>query len=326
MRGWEVANKINLSERDGSAACELCGTPFRRGAVVVRHVPRVRKRVTLTIGGYCLVMLLEHEFGDPKEVAKRRTATTRQIVERYRGLADAGAWVVWVYEHAPTELADAAVRLRHLGIVRSNAELRRLIAFHDANRKYAAEAVLPMADALRGCGVRVPKSITLDQARRLLAGMSEAKRSQVLGRLGERYLHESGPSNIEGWDDAWRSASQTERRLIAAMAAISDSIQDDGSEVWKNWLSRHVRLAVMASPASSPRFAWNRTYGLCLLAEEAVSSDSTVEVFLWGRNAWARFRVSALHAVTATDVKSVLPLEREVFWQLPIWCAKRTGT
>jgi hypothetical protein len=314
MSGWSVSNKIDHSATHAPSSCELCGTHFRRGAVVTRLLPRSTKPITLTIGGDCLSTLLLHQFGNAKEVAKRRAETTRQIEALYDGLADPGSWITWVYENATRRVSDAAVRLKHIGFVRSKAELNKLVAFHDANRKYATEAIFPRASVLREFGISVPKSITLDQWRRLRAGISDDKLSPALAKIGERFLEDAESQNIDRWTETWLGSSPLDRRLIAALGQISDWLSDDDEMTWTRWLKRHVKLPSMIFPSRAPQFVWSPGNGLGLLTEDAATDDTLVEVFLWGRNEYPRFRAGALRAATTDDRAFVIKLEREAFW------------
>lgn len=212
-----------------------------------------------------------------------------------------------------------AVRLRHLGALRNNAELKKLVAFHDRKRKYPTEALLPMVDDLRALGTHIADTLTLDQARRLLASLSSKRLEAMLARRGAEYVKDFIAEDFEHWGTAWGNANLLQRRMIAALAALSDSLHDDGDEVWASWLSKHVRLPLIQFPLKAPQFAWHRKYGLCLVSESASRPDSIVEVFRWGRNDRPRFQAKVLRAVVARSSADVLLLEREALWTLPPW-------
>ena len=316
---WKVTDRINRCQSDQMSVCELCGTHFRSGAVVARRVERSKDVVTVTVGGNCLVTLLERQFSEPKEVTKRKAATNKAISERYSGLVDPGGWVTWVYENAPPDLAELVVRLKHVGALRSKSELKKLIAFHDRKRKYSTEAVLPMAEALRAHGVKVPNVITLDQARRLLDGLSSKRLSETLADLGRRFLEEVGATNIDHWQEAWALCTPAQRRLVAALACLSEPIKEPKPRDLMAWLGKHVRLPAIKYPLKAPQFTWHPAWGLCLVSESPGVPSLCVEVFLWGRNEWTKFITAKMRAVSAESPKSFAHLEARAFWDLPRW-------
>jgi hypothetical protein len=45
LQGWKIDNLISLPANSGMTSCELCGTPFREGAVI--HHDIIGKKTTM---------------------------------------------------------------------------------------------------------------------------------------------------------------------------------------------------------------------------------------------------------------------------------------
>jgi len=320
MAGWQIADRIDLPAKSELSSCELCGTKFRHGAVVMRPRARSRAPITITVGGDCLTTLLRHRFADRQEILRKREETRQQIAEHYSALAkliDIGSWINWVYENAPHELLDVAIGLKYLGAVNSASELNRVVAFHDRTRKYASDALLPFAVELRGLGVIVPRVMTLDRARRFVRELSGRDLRRLFRKRGQEYLDQYDMSDVYRWNGAWSRLGDQNQRLVAALAQLTDWIRDPN---WQNWIAENIKFLPMNAAYKAPRFVWNHAEGLALLVEDPEPPRSLVEVFLWGRNESKRFLFEQLQLVDSNYEPDIFQLEKKVFWDVPTWC------
>src|SRR5688500_10520959 len=74
VAGWEIAKDISLPKSQAGTSCELCGTPFRSGAMIRRPALKTRKEIKVTVGGTCLETILRGSFADSAVIAERKQA------------------------------------------------------------------------------------------------------------------------------------------------------------------------------------------------------------------------------------------------------------
>src|SRR5262249_34151273 len=136
--GWSVQRLVNLSNVE-QQSCELCGTRFREGALVVHR----RSKATVLVGGTCLKTLQEHRFPKRFRFKEAKRFTLEMIRSHYGALVDPGNWLLWIRRNAPKRLAQAAADLYAFGVALEHEQLAALIRFHDSRRLFPRNALLP---------------------------------------------------------------------------------------------------------------------------------------------------------------------------------------
>jgi hypothetical protein len=319
IEGWKVKQIINLPHSAPHAVCELCTTHFRSGAFVQHVVPSGTRPVTISVGGDCLETILLGRFTDRKVVAARKHATNAVIRNVYEGLIDPGAWISWVIDNAPKRFAPLVADLQRLGMVSSDEELKKLIAFHDQTRIYPRAALLPDWRSLDRHVGGIPVGLTLNEARRLLRRLNGADVERILLVRAKRYYKDSisaSAAQDEPWATAWARLDRISRRMVVALCSLTDKATD-GVPVNAERLMSGLRP--MPSSPSTPCFAWHPTAGLGLIENGEVRSDGMANVWLWGSYDHHSYKLSYWHSVRPPSARLVREAEAQAFWTAPGW-------
>lgn len=277
IKGWKFVNGIALDGSRPMVPCELCGTLFRIGAMI-RHTGNGKRRPDIiSVGGTCLNTICRGSFADRAAIAVRKRDVTARLRKTYgRLIPDLGDWIHWLVEKVPERLKPLAAQLQCLGMVPSDRELNSLIKFHDANRTYPVEALLPpWFRAVRV--VAIPNRITIDEARALVAGRTCTEWGKILKRASDDYRRQELQDLIQfdtDWQVAWRPRSPLEKRAITALAKLSDRMHElDPTKV------QRALSGFPWNPTTHlvPFFTWVDRRGLALVTElsDEIGDDGT---------------------------------------------------
>lgn len=275
LDGWSVKKLVALSKVQ-QQACELCGTRFRDGAIVVHRT----SSATVVVGGTCLRTLQEHRFPSPQKLGKARQFTLAALRSRYGDLVDPGNWLLWVRRHAPPRLAQPAADFYLFGAVLDSAQLHELIRFHDSKRLFPRNALLSDAGTVeRALGIKIPKFITIAQARRFLKAVQRLHSTTMMRRASAEYMKKHVVPRVREDPDLeplWRDLGPLARRAGAAFAAL-DGFRA-GTEAP---LVDEVIASKWPRPGTPPMFVWNHSIGLGFVAKDDVFDPPKAYVWLW---------------------------------------------
>jgi hypothetical protein len=319
IRGWEFVHTISLPKSNAGAACELCGTRFWNGAFIRRPEKGGRKASAITVGGTCLETILRGSFADQKVVARRKAEVATRLQETYGELlGDAGNWVRWLIDHVPTRLKPLVAQLRYLGMVPTDAELNRLIAYHDAHRKYAAAALLP--DLAVHDDDFIPKTLTINEAKRFFKLLTSSQWDKLLARCSTKYIEEE----IGAWrdygdlvKDAWTHLdSPEEERAIVALTAISDYLDWHDPERLAQVVTK---LRSIPTPYIVPFFACTPSQGLAVVLDMSDEVPDEARAWIWQSGKDVTVDLTACRGVSGIRPELVFELELMAFWAPPPW-------
>lgn len=317
IAGWEIARDIRLPSRGRATACELCGTPFRSGALLRRAGTKSRKAVTITVGGTCLQTILLGSFPTGAAIARRKQAVISKLERTYGELLDdPGHWTMWLVEHVPEQLAPLAAQLRLLGIVSTDYALNKLIRFHDANRRYPTAALLPMRD---GANEALPKQITIDEARAILKGMTREQWASALLRLSNDYRRQEIEPYVSDdweWHKAWNRLTTFQRRAVVALDKLSSFA---GGDEYPELRKLIQRLPPARTTPAYPFFVWSEKHGLALMEEPSEDILNYGEAWVYVKGDYRTIDLSTCRLIIKMTEERVLVLESEAFWSRPPW-------
>lgn len=306
---WTVLRVIDLLKSQPMSSCELCGTRFRRGALM-RHT---RHKATVTIGGTCAEIIRRKAFGSSTEYQTRRDETWNLFKKHYGDIISQGAWITWLIRNAPPRLAPIVADLQFLGAVRSDEDLRALIRFHDATRLYPVSALISERQMLTRAGVaKIPRYLTLNEARRIMNVLST--RSKVLNLRSQHFwrqhLRPFLSMTVDG-KAAWRALSKEEQQTVTALAALSEE-KRIGSAA-----SFFDQFTFVDSHPHVPQFIWNPQFGLALIERHDYKYNGIAHVILWGCASKAKrtFALSYFRTPSSQSRSVVKALERLAFGQ-----------
>lgn len=319
IEGWDIARNISLAKTGPRMSCELCGTAFREGAVIRRPATKTRKAITVTVGGTCLDTILRGSFADRAVIGERRKQITSRIRETYGALVqDPGSWIRWIVEHVPTRLAPLAAQLRHLGMVPTDRELNRLIAFHDRHRQYPAKALLPIADPAK-CPFPIPAQLTIDAARAFYMNLPRGQWAMMLAQRANQFRAKEIDKSLavdSGWRAAWNKLSEIEQRCVIALASLSDAMHDPVSPGLTSTLAA---LAPLPSLIVVPVFVWANTRGLGIIEELSDEASGVAEAWFWRGDNREQVGLLSCRSIAAYSEDFALKLESIAFWERPPW-------
>jgi hypothetical protein len=274
VSGWTVKRLVALKDRK-MQSCELCGTRFKRGAVIAHQ----RNGATILVGGTCLHTIQRRRFPVRFNFSKARDFTYSTLRRWYEDLIDPGTWIKWIVENAPKRYAQSAADLQSFGVVLNAAELDALIRFHDRTRLFPKSALL--TDAVQfevALQKKIPAYLTIEQARKfraqfgtVLANLEEARsKEEFAERVVRRYI--SKRSDLRR---VWEKLSPLERRAVIALVKLDESATDNGTplcgdEVAANW----------PQPKGVPMIVWNPRIGLGFVYKEG-KEEMKSHVWLW---------------------------------------------
>lgn len=313
LKEWTVARLIDLPPTKPMASCELCGTHFRNGALM-RHA---RQKATVTIGGTCVQIIRRAEFGALAKYRYRRQATWQVFQEHYKDSLTRitrGSWLTWMINNAPPRFGSLVVDLRQLGAVRSDADMQRLIRFHDTHRKYPAAALVDDLHAFaRACMMPVPDYLTLEQARRLMKRANKGYSSEMIWERSEEYYRckfrpflRRSPQRGR----AWGALDGQAQRAALALAALSDQ----GAELaFPSSLAEDFKAVTVLS--SEPQFVWNKSIGLGFVSSPSHMGNGKARVWVWGQHRKVRplYDLRFFRSVRPLDDLAVRQLEELAF-------------
>lgn len=282
-QGWTVVRLIALPKSGQMASCEICGTRFWQGALM-RHE---RHKADVTVGGTCVKIIRLTTFGSEATYQRRQRATWRLFHDHYSDRIVRGAWLTWIISNAPPRLAPLALDLRHLGAVRSDADMQKLIRYHDAQRQYPAKALIDDFDVLVRAGFMAHRQLlTLDEARRLVKRVASRKPHEMREARSQRFLRTRVRPFVRADSErlsAWNRLSSTERRALVALAALSER---RGGEPMVPKLESSFEEAVRN--AGSAQFVWNTEKGLGFVADWSHRDSKTARVYFWKTMRWSK--------------------------------------
>lgn len=319
IRGWEFVHAISLPKSNAGAACELCGTRFWNGAFIRRPEKSGRKATAITVGGTCLETILRGSFADQKVVAKRKAEVATRLQETYGELlGDAGNWVRWLIDHVPPRLKPLVAQLRYLGMVPTDAELNRLIAYHDAHRKYAAAALLP--DLAVHDDDFIPKTLTINEAKRLFKLLTSSQWGKLLARCSAKYMEEEIGTWSEHGDlvqDAWKRLNTLdEERAVVALTAISDYLDLHDPE---RLASLVKKLPPIPTPYIVPFFACMPSQGIAVVLDMSDEVPDEARAWIWQSGKDVTVDLLTCRSVHEIRPEVVFELELMAFWAPPLW-------
>jgi hypothetical protein len=314
LQGWTVIRLVHLPRHSAQASCELCGTPFRNGALLVH---KANGRTRIAVGGTCLATIQEARFADKRLIKRRKHQVVALLKRRYGNVVDPGAWIAWIVENAPPRLAQIVADLQCFDMVEKDSDLRKLIAFHDKTRLYPAAALIPALANIGPLDV-VPAHLTLEQARRLVKSISTERLSAVTVAASSRFFESDFLPRIDA-DPAcvatWRNLPPECRRMVLALARITDRLAS-GED-----LTPLCEVLPLSFPVRTPTFIWHKSLGLGYLDEDEQTLvwPGAKRLWLWGD---ADYRKHDLHYWESAIPKSptaLLRAETAAFWRAPDW-------
>jgi hypothetical protein len=274
VSGWTVKQLVALKDHK-MQSCELCGTRFKRGAVIGHQ----RSGATILVGGTCLHTIQRRRFPERFNFSRARDFTYSTLRRWYEDRIDPGTWIKWIIEHAPKRYAQSAADLQSFGLVLNAKELDALIRFHDRTRLFPMSALL--ADAVQfeiALQKKIPAYLTIDQARKfraqfgtVLADLQEAQfKEESVQQVVRRYI-----SKRSDLGRVWEKLSPLERRAVIALVKLDEGAADNGTplcadEVAANW----------PQPYGVPMIVWNPRIGLGFVYKEG-KDEKKSHVWLW---------------------------------------------
>ncbi len=319
VKGWEIANAIAIDKKDSAATCELCGTRFRNGALIRRPGSRSKKATTVTVGGTCLETILRGSFGDSPFIAKRKSEISSRLRSTYGDLVeDPGHWIKWLVEHVPTRLRALAAQLRYLGMVPTDRELNRLIAFHDAHRKYLSEALLPSLIHWAN-DIPMPNHLTIVEARALLKSITLNQWEKILAQRSDTFRdQEIAPflAMDPEWHEAWRRLGELHRHTVITLARLSTDLSDD--QMRRRNVLTH-RVSPIRPPYAIPCFVWVEGRGLAIVTELSDDSDEEATAWLWYADEYRAVTLDTCRSVAHASENVGFDLTVLAFLDQPRW-------
>lgn len=286
--GLSCMKIIKLQTSKGMATCELCGTRFRMGALIKHKKTGAR----FTVGGVCARILQEKMFGDPKKRAARKRETWALFEEHYGDRETRGSWMKWMLKNCRGQLAVILSGLHFLEATRTNAEMRRLITYHDTHRAYLAAALLGDLAIYRELGIKVPRHLTIDQADRLEERIRRKPR-YVLVQAEQLYdeLYERGVFDHPDVLAAWEQLSEGDRLAVLAMIELSRCGRAiEASAFYKACPTLIPGLRVSV-------FVWNPQQGIAFVGEEAYRDDESAYLELVGTGKRSPYQLKYFRSV-----------------------------
>ncbi len=317
VEGWEIAHDISLTKGSSGATCRLCGTRFFKGALVRRPASGTRKAVTITVGGTCLGTILRGSFADRATLVVRKKEVVSRLRQMYGALfGDPGNWIKWILENAPARLAHLAAQLHHLQMVRTDRELNRLIAFHDASCRYPTAALLPVLDPTLGAS-RIPNSLTINEARAILKGLTPVQFGKMLLRRSNEFREREIAALGEdfAWRSAWQRLNDLEQRAVAAIAKLSNDLDAlDSARIAK----LIGKLAPVPKTHVVPFFVWVGKRGLAVV-EELGETEDAATAWIWREDKYPVIDLSSCKSASPISEDAAVELEAMAFWEQPPW-------
>lgn len=310
--GWLVKKLVTLSKQQ--QACELCGTRFRRGAIVEHR----RSKATVIVGGTCLKTLQAHRFSKrfKFKLEKQRTLTTlRMHYGSYRSLIDPGNWLLWVRENAPPSLVQVASDLTIFGATPDFDQLQKLIRFHDKNRRFPRSALLTDPGTLESAlQIKIPNYITIVQAQQLERQWANKLRKEKGVIAASSYLKDHLLKRINedaDLEQVWGQLGPLAQRALTALAALDGRAAKNGNKQ----LVADLVAAKWPTPGEAPMFVWNASIGLGFVSRDDAFAPPKAYVWLWrsGRYQGAIYNLDYWRGVTDCEHDAVLQLEKLAF-------------
>ena len=282
--GWSVTKLIALGAHQRQS-CELCGTHFRKGAIV-KHS---RSGSRIVVGGTCLTTLQRQRFPPRFRIQKAKQATMDILRQHYRRVVHPGTWIQWVIEHAPKRLAQPVADLRSFGLVVNSKELEALIRFHDKTRLFPRRALIEDWRFIESVlSIKIPPHITFLYALHTLEKFGATARDPEL-RLrieSQQYMKREVLPFVHRYSDLttlWRSLQPHEKRGFVALAAL------DGRASKQNVALCSDELTEMwPAPGIPPLFTWNNKIGLGFVGPADRLDGEKSHVWLWRSGRYRR--------------------------------------
>ncbi len=312
LRGWSVERLIRLASGRRTAHCELCGTPFRNGALISHS----RRNVTLTVGGICMGTILRGGFRESSRMLAERRRTAAYLRRLYGDLIEIGAWITWVFNNVPHGLANIAANLKFLGLVRTDRDLERLIRFHDSKRLYSRECLLDDIDLIEWLlSRRIPKLLTIDEAKALRKQADSQFAGEPIRSFSSRYMTAHLSPYVNGRSAqarAWIKLSVAQRRAIVALCALTDQQGSESRPICPGLVDKFN--VAMRHPRFS-RFVWNPTLGLGFVMDRMISEYALIWLWRDKKDPQRRFYLDYWRGVMPLSPSALRELEEQAFGQ-----------
>jgi hypothetical protein len=310
MEGWSVHHLIDKPPGDPAVICELCGTRFYNGAVMVYPA----KKATISVGGDCVRSILTKSFPDRGHQRISTTDLYRRIGTHYRDIVDPGNWIKWVVENAPQRLANQAAMLQYFERLEED-DLTKLIRFHDNTRKYPRHALIPDCEAFAHV-VAIPKYLTIAQYKKLQRIMAAKSGVEKVIRWRAADYRETVKSEIKPDEDlwkAWRNLTPKGKRCLTALCKLSDADANSDSALCSNKLAENWSRVVWNSPKTA--FVWSRTLGVGLVVDEDWEGNNHAFVWLWREDKFGdnKYDLSYWREITTDSESALVELEKLAF-------------
>lgn len=305
--GWSVRKLVTLSKLQ-QQACELCGTRFRDGAVVVHR----RSKATVVVGGTCLKTLQAQRFPRRFKFREAKQFTFTTLRTHYGPLVDPGNWLLWIRNHAPARLVQAAADVYTFGSVVNSKDLQQLIRFHDNKRLFPRNALLADPRALENAlGLKIAKYITINQARKFVkksTPSAEHVESKAAAYM-KTYVRPRVRDDVD-LTALWRQLEPLERRAVAALAALNARAAVDDAPLVPQQVAD-----TWPHHGYAPMFVWNPKIGLGFVARDDVFEPPKAYVWLWrsGRYTRAIYNLDYWRGVIGCAIQAVVLLEELAF-------------
>ena len=131
--------------------CELCGTRIKRYYLICNQITEA----TLFIGSVCYRSMLNYFeknnlktslVTDKMFLDKSKDDFNKLLSSKYENIVEPGHWIKWTVNQlktAPPDVQKAIRFLKKTGYVDNNHDRKILIEYHDNNRKFSRDVLLP---------------------------------------------------------------------------------------------------------------------------------------------------------------------------------------
>jgi hypothetical protein len=209
-----------------------------------------------------------------------------------------GTWLTWFIANVPPRLASIIFDLKYLKATVSDADMVKLIRFHDANRKYPATALVDDVRAIIKNELKhIPRYLTLDEARHLMRQACGGGRLNTLRRRSEKYckLH------LPRWVWEREDLSPQTIRIVGVLAKLSSR-----GGIPQKYESRFKDISSLRLG-----FIWNPKIGLAYCSYDQTGGN----VYIFRDSRWGVFVVEPRYfkSIEPYDMKVVRELEDLAF-------------
>jgi hypothetical protein len=217
VKEWSLKG---YDETESVQHCELCGTRIKNYFMIFNRVTNA----TLLIGVFCYRSMLnyfeknqikttletENQYQD-----RAKKELNRFLDNKYENIIDPGHWIKWTInklKEAPPDVQKAIRILKRMGYVDNETDRQILIEFHDNNRKYSRDILIPN---WRNYKLPPPEYLTISESKFYLkqceidTGHSYERLINKIEKLSEKKfeltenekkaIHEKNKRKVEKW-------------------------------------------------------------------------------------------------------------------------------